>query len=146
MLLESRLCSRARFWASLRLDDQLSELESALLEAHLAGCPACRSFTSASARTTEELRAAPLTVHEPVVVRATRRRPAPLMVALTAAVIAGAAIAGGIVRNVFAPAPESAPAPHPVAVVANTFELNDQARRLWSASLGHKPGSRGFSV
>ena len=67
------------------------------------------------------------------------------MVALTAALLAGAAVAGGVVRNVLAPASESAPAPRPVAVVASTFELNDQARRLWSASLGKKPSSHDFS-
>ena len=146
MLIESRLCSRARFWVSLRLDDQLSELESALLDAHLAGCPSCRSFACESTLTTDELRAAPLTAHAPVLVSARRRRPAPLMVAFTAAVITAAAVAGGIVRNVLAPASESAPAPHPVAVVANTFELNDHARRLWSESLGHRPGPRDYAV
>ena len=145
MLIESRLCSRARFWVSLRLDDQLSELESALLGAHLAGCPSCRAFARESTLTTDELRAAPLAVHGPVTVRARRRRPAPLMVALTAAVVTAAAVAGGIVRNVLAPTSESAPS-HPVAVVANTFELNDQARRLWSESLGHRPGPRDFAV
>jgi hypothetical protein len=147
MLIENRLCSRARFWLSLRLDDQLSELEAALLDAHLRGCPSCRSFADASAVTTRELRAAPLEAHASVAVRRPRRRTArPLMVALTAALVAGAAVAGGLVRNVLAPASESAPAPRPVAVVASTFELNDQARRLWSASLGNKPSSHDFSV
>jgi Putative zinc-finger len=147
MLIENRLCSRARFWVSLRLDDQLSELEAALLEAHLAGCGSCRSFADASTVTTDELRSAPLEVHASVSVSVPRRRAArPLMVALTAALLAGAAIAGGFVRNVLAPASESAPAPRPVAVVASTFELNDQARRLWSASLGKKPSPHDFSV
>jgi hypothetical protein len=147
MLFENRLCSRARFWVSLRLDDQLSELEEALLDAHLRGCSSCRSFADDSAVTTRELRAAPLEAHAAVAPRLPRRRAArPLMVALTAALLAGAAVAGGLVRNVLAPASESAPAPRPVAVVASTFELNDQARRLWSASLGKKPSSHDFSV
>jgi Putative zinc-finger len=147
MLIENRLCSRARFWVSLRLDDQLSELEEALLDAHLRGCAPCRSFAGDSAVTTRELRAAPLEAHASVAVSLPHRRTArPLMVALTAALLAGAAVAGGLVRNVLAPASESAPAPRPVAVVASTFELNDQARRLWSASLGKKPSSHDFSV
>ncbi|HEX6762754.1 MAG TPA: zf-HC2 domain-containing protein [Gaiellaceae bacterium] len=147
MLIESRLCSRARFWVSLRLDDQLSELESALLDAHLAGCAYCRSFARTSMLATDELREAPPAAHAPVSVRAAPRRGTrPLAIALTAAVVTAAAVAGGIVRNVFAPASESAPAPRPVAVVANTFELNDQARRLWSASLDHRPGPRDVSV
>ena len=147
MLIESRLCSRARFWVSLRLDDQLSELESALLDAHLASCGSCRSFAVASTLTTGELRAAPLERHASVAVSVPRRRGArALTVALTAALITGAAVAGGLVRNVLAPASESAPAPRPVAVVASTFELNDQARRLWSASLDKKHSAHDFRV
>lgn len=146
MLIESRLCSRARFWASLRLDGQLSELEGALLDAHLAGCPACRSFAEAAESTTEELRAAPLEAHAEVPVSGMRRRVArPVTVALTAALLAGAAVAGGLVRNVVAPASQAAKAPRPVATVASTFELNDQARRLWSASL-EKPGTHDVNV
>jgi len=147
MLIESRLCSRARFWVSLRLDDQLSELESALLDAHLAGCIPCRSFAADADVTTAELRTAPLERHASVGVSVPRRRTArPLMVAVTAALLAGAAVAGGLVRDVLAPGSESAPAPRPVAVVASTFELNDQARRLWSASLEKKHGARDFRV
>ena len=36
-----RGCDRAHAWASLALDDELSELERALLDAHLARCPSC---------------------------------------------------------------------------------------------------------
>jgi Putative zinc-finger len=147
MLIESRLCSRARFWVSLRLDDQLSELESALLDAHLAGCAACRSFAQVAELTTDELRAAPLATHAAVPVSGMRRRVArPITVALTAALLAGAAVAGGFVRNALAPVSESAKAPRPVAVVASTFELNDQARRMWSATLDKKSSSRDVNV
>ena len=147
MLIESRLCSRARFWVSLRLDEQLSELEGAMLDAHLAGCAACRAFADASAKTTDELRSARPEVHTSVAVKTSRRRSArPTTVAFTAALLAGAVVAGGLVRNGLAPASESAPAPRPVAVVASTFALNDQARRLWSASVDKKPNSHGFSV
>ena len=44
-------CERARAWVSLWADGELSELESALLDTHLAGCGECRSF----ARDAEEL-------------------------------------------------------------------------------------------
>jgi predicted anti-sigma-YlaC factor YlaD len=37
-------CERARAWASLRADGELSELEAALLDAHLDRCDGCRSF------------------------------------------------------------------------------------------------------
>jgi len=100
---------------------------------------ACRSFADAAALATGELRAAPLALHRPVAVSGMRRRVArPITVALTAALLAGAAVAGGFVRNMVAPASESARAPRPVAVVASTFELNDQARKLWSDSIGKK--------
>ena len=36
-----RGCDRAHAWASLALDDELSELERALLDTHLARCPEC---------------------------------------------------------------------------------------------------------
>ena len=47
-------CERARAWASLRVDGELSELQSALLDAHLRRCPTCREF----ARGAEDLAAA----------------------------------------------------------------------------------------
>lgn len=37
-------CERARQWASLRLDGEVSALEGQLLERHLATCEGCRSF------------------------------------------------------------------------------------------------------
>src|SRR3954454_17246769 len=43
MHVRSHLCERARLWASLRADGELSELEGALLDAHLARCAECRS-------------------------------------------------------------------------------------------------------
>ena len=146
MQLESRLCSRARFWVSLRLDDQLSELEGALLDAHLAGCAACGSFAGESTLTTDELRAAPAAEHAPVRIDVPRRPRRPLVIAFAAAVIAAAAVAGGVVRDVLAPAPESAPA-RPVAVVASSVELNDQFRQLRRTSLlGQRPIPRDLAV
>lgn len=56
----SKLCDRAREWTSLRLDDELSEIESALLEAHLARCDECRGFAAAVSAFTAELRRSPL--------------------------------------------------------------------------------------
>jgi predicted anti-sigma-YlaC factor YlaD len=50
-------CARARRWISLRLDGELSELEGALLDAHLAFCVDCRSFADTARATAEALRA-----------------------------------------------------------------------------------------
>jgi anti-sigma factor RsiW len=147
MQIESRLCSRARFWASLRLDDQLSELEAAMLDAHLRSCPSCRAFTAGADQTTADLRSAPLEPHALVSLSVPRRRAGrPVVFAFAATLIAAAAVAGGFVRNVLSPTSESARAPRPVAVVASTFELNDQARREWSASLGRRSSSHDTAV
>ncbi|MES1248105.1 MAG: zf-HC2 domain-containing protein [Actinomycetota bacterium] len=52
-------CERARSWASLALDHELSELEREHLRAHLAGCEACEAFLAVAREVTHELRAAP---------------------------------------------------------------------------------------
>ena len=148
MQVESRLCSRARFWVSLRLDAQLSELEGALLDGHLAACPACRAFADESALTTGRLRAEALESHEPVRIDVPRRVKNPFVIGFAAAVIAVAVVAGGLVRNVLSPTSQSVPAPHPVAVVANSLETNDnefrQLRR--TALLGERPIPRDLAV
>jgi anti-sigma factor RsiW len=59
----ARRCDRAREYASLRLDGELSEFESALLDSHLERCPSCRAFAHDLVAVTGRLREAPL---EPV--------------------------------------------------------------------------------
>src|SRR3982750_544252 len=53
-------CERVCEWASLRLDDQLSDFEEVLLEAHLARCAGCRDFAASVLGLTQALRAAEL--------------------------------------------------------------------------------------
>jgi predicted anti-sigma-YlaC factor YlaD len=53
-------CDRARDWASLRADGELSELESALLVAHLRRCDGCASFALGVDAVAAQLRTAPL--------------------------------------------------------------------------------------
>ncbi|MGH3013254.1 MAG: zf-HC2 domain-containing protein, partial [Gaiellaceae bacterium] len=43
-LSQGGLCERARQWTSLRLDDELSPLETELLDRHLETCAGCRVF------------------------------------------------------------------------------------------------------
>jgi anti-sigma factor RsiW len=65
--LQPRTCERSREWASLRLDSELSELEQALLNAHLARCASCAAYVHAIESTTLSMRAAPLVrLAEPV--------------------------------------------------------------------------------
>ena len=51
-----QLCERSREWASLRLDGELSELEQALLDAHLGRCAECRAYASGVTALTMRLR------------------------------------------------------------------------------------------
>ena len=126
-----QLCARARFWVSLRIDGELSELEGALLDAHLACCADCRAVAAGFTDTTEILRCAPLERVPPVAV-SLGRSPRRLLVGfVAAAVVVAGAVAGGIVRGEVASAPQ---APHAVAVVAS-LETPDQLRRLRRTTL-----------
>ena len=53
-------CERAREWASLRLDDELSVLEEEILERHLDVCDACRRFEEGMRTSTVRIRTTPL--------------------------------------------------------------------------------------
>ena len=53
-------CDRAREYASLGLDGELSEFEQASLRAHVARCKPCRGFERDISAATTALRAAPL--------------------------------------------------------------------------------------
>src|SRR5215467_4574714 len=125
-------CDRAREWVSLRLDDEISELEDALLEAHLRRCGACREFESSVRGAVLALRARPLErMDQPIVVTGRRRallRPA--AVARVAAVVA--AIVG--VTTVLSTQAAKGPAVHssntlPVASVPDDQDLK-QLRTL----------------
>src|SRR5205809_751494 len=54
------MCERAREWASLRLDDELSEFEGALLDAHLRRCADCASYVLESGAGTAAIRGSEL--------------------------------------------------------------------------------------
>lgn len=59
---------------SLRLDDELSQLELRMVAAHLERCPDCQAFEESLREFTEELRMAPLeSPRLPIVVPRTRR-------------------------------------------------------------------------
>ncbi len=56
----ARRCDRAREYASLRLDGELSDFERALLDSHIDRCPSCRAFADDLVCVTDRLRQAPL--------------------------------------------------------------------------------------
>jgi predicted anti-sigma-YlaC factor YlaD len=67
------VCHRTRIHGAVRLDSELSELEEALMAAHLARCAACRSFAEDLATIADTLRTTPL-VEPPVHFQLPRRR------------------------------------------------------------------------
>ena len=69
------LCDRARSWAALVPDGELSELEGTLLRAHLARCGPCSRFAGDVAGITDALRAAPFErLSQPLAIPMWRRR------------------------------------------------------------------------
>ena len=88
-------CERARSWVSLGLDGELSELEQALLRAHVGRCATCAGFERDADALTRELRGAPL--ERPVVAgMPQRRRSAGMRVLQVSAAAAAVALAAGL--------------------------------------------------
>ena len=127
-----QLCERARFWASLRLDGELSELEGALLDAHLARCAGCRVVADGFGSSTTALRSASLERPSPVAFDLARTPRRLIATVAVAAVVVLSVITGGLVRGQVAH--DGASAPHLVAVVAG-IETPDQIRRLRRTTL-----------
>ncbi len=85
-------CERARQWASLRSDGELSELEGALLERHLERCPSCHAFVDEVAALTLALRALPPALPGSPVALPLGRRYEPLSFFRTGIAVAAAAV------------------------------------------------------
>ena len=91
------LCERARTWAALAPDGELSELERKLLDAHVQRCAACAYFAVEVAAVASELRAAALQpLPRPLVVPIWRRRPVYTRVRAVGAAAAVAVMALGV--------------------------------------------------
>jgi anti-sigma factor RsiW len=82
-------CDRARQWASLELDGELSELERSLLRAHLARCPECSGAVAETRAITAAIRKAPAEEPAvPFVLPRRRTRVRAFQVAVAAATVA----------------------------------------------------------
>jgi predicted anti-sigma-YlaC factor YlaD len=127
--LQPRTCERSREWASLRLDSELSELEQALLDAHLARCESCAAYAGAIEATTERMRAAaPIRLGEPILLPS-RRRAFPLR-ALRAATATAAVVACAVgLGTLFGSLGSSSPS------------LSANAARLSSSNIASGPGT-----
>lgn len=90
-------CDRARQWASIELDGELSAFERVLLRAHLADCASCREFHAGVRDFTTALRTAPDEQFEGVQLGRPRRR-ARLRLAPAVAAMAVVAVGLGSIR------------------------------------------------
>ena len=136
----SQLCERARAWASLRADGELSELESALLDAHVDRCDSCRSFAAAAVAVAETLRAVPLerpsVALRPLMHVSTRRAWRALRLTAAAAVV----VAAGVIASASRPGTPAADraSAKPVAMVAG-LDSPDRLRELRRPGLVERP-------
>jgi predicted anti-sigma-YlaC factor YlaD len=134
MTVISQSCERARGWASLRVDGELSALESALLDAHLGRCLPCRRFARDVEDVAGALRASRVERPAPVALLLPHRRSARRgLHAVAAAALVVAAGAVGALIGVDRHAGVSK-APEPVAIVA-AGESPDLLRELRRALL-----------
>jgi ferric-dicitrate binding protein FerR (iron transport regulator) len=122
----SHLCERAHAWASLRVDGELSSLESALLDAHLERCASCRRFIQEAEVVAAMLRSARLERPAPLALSRPRRH-TPLR-ALQAGAAGALIVACGAAATLLRTPPPASPA-KPVAVVASG-ESPDVVRAL----------------
>jgi hypothetical protein len=134
-------CERARTWAALQPDGELSELERRLLAAHVSRCPECASFAAGVEAVVEEMRTTPL---EPVpatspVVAWRRRTVVPATRAAGRVASVAAAAAAGIIAFSLGAGTlgdvERSPAPAPILIeitgtdVAQELDALRDARR-----------------
>jgi predicted anti-sigma-YlaC factor YlaD len=123
----SHLCERARSWASLRTDGELSELESALLDAHLERCDACRAFAQGTEAVALAIRSAEPQTMAPLALVLRRARHTGLRALQVAAAVV-VVVSAGIVAAVTGPS-GNARAVKPVAMVAGV-DSPDRLREL----------------
>jgi anti-sigma factor RsiW len=123
-------CARAQAWASLELDGELSQLESALLEAHLRRCAACAVSVADLRSLTAAIREAPLEEPaEPTFVATPARevsRPRALAVRIAVAATLAALAGGlGVVAGTVSGGSGEPTAPEPELVLLNPDRQRD---------------------
>jgi predicted anti-sigma-YlaC factor YlaD len=141
-----QLCARARFWVSLRADGELSELEGALLDAHLARCGHCAEFAAGTAASTTWLREAQLERPAPIAIAAPRSPRRAIGGLATAAVILAGALVAGAVHGTGSSSGRTS-ALKPTVSVVSTTETPDLLRRLRRTTLlNQRPVPREYAV
>jgi Putative zinc-finger len=143
--LEHRRCERARQWSSLRLDGELSELEGALLDRHLDGCPACASFDERLRSTAIVLRLTqPEPPRVPITLPAEREVAFPVRRRIVVAAIAAALALGSIVGSTLQrpPADRSTPGPQVSLLTRDMSQLREipRGKHFYPTAPARKPG------
>jgi ferric-dicitrate binding protein FerR (iron transport regulator) len=127
-------CDRARAWASLELDGELSQLESALLAAHVRRCASCAAAIAEMRAVATLLRAAPPEAPSrplTIAAAASRRRPLAVRLALAATLAALAASLGVLAGSYGGDSPRPAPPVEgDIALLPTQDEERDDSRRL----------------
>ena len=117
-------CERARAWMSADLDGELSEIERALLRAHVADCAGCTGHVRELAAATVRLRFAALEQPDLPAFVAPRTSRVPLRAVQAVAAAAAVATAAGLGTLLGAPQAPSSPAPH--RVPSRIVDVTDQ--------------------
>lgn len=135
-------CERARQWASLHLDGELSELEHALLDAHLERCVSCRAFADGLRGLATAMRAVPaeLPAHPVQVRRLRSSRSLRILQASAAVAVVATAGLGAMVVDVFHTSTEASSAPrieHVSAIGDESPSTASELRRAYALAVRH---------
>jgi predicted anti-sigma-YlaC factor YlaD len=138
-----RRCERAREYASLALDDELSQFEHALLRAHLEQCDGCRSYQVGLVATTDRLRSASLERLSHPIALPRRRQRVPLrgvQVGLVAALVVVAVGLGTVFSSIGSG--DTAPPNASLPKAGESREMQD-IRREWLQEVAFRPSAPG---
>jgi len=129
----ARRCDRAREYASLRLDGELSDFESTLLDSHIERCPSCRAFAEDLVGVTERLRTAPL--ERPLIVLTLPQRRFAALRTMQASAAAAAVVSVVGIGALFGMLHSNASAPGRVAKLGSMAQEKREFRDLRRAVL-----------
>ena len=124
---QSRVCDRAREYASRSLDGELSDFERALLDTHLERCEGCRGYSAELTEIVTRLRLAPTeALPHPISLPSRRRHRARAFQAAAAAAAAVVAATAGLVGSLQSHPTQARPNPTLDALVrADDFHSGD---------------------
>jgi len=138
-------CDRARMWASLAVDGEISEVERDSLRAHVAVCPACEAWAAGVVDLAGALRTAPpvepgRTLFQPPV-RPRRIRARAVQLAAAAAATAAAVGLGHLAASLTSPAGGKAPSRAAIAATQEPY-VEQQQLALLSRAADRTPRGR----